>query len=82
MLEKMKFSKSEENANEDLTMANFEDFMNREEINLSRAAKLDDRVGASQKLTRDETPDSLVARVKYEKDSDRVEIDANVEECS
>ena len=32
---------SKENANKDLTMANFKDFINHEEVNLSRAVKVD-----------------------------------------
>ena len=51
---------SKENANKDLTMANFKDFMNHEEVNLLRAVKADNKVGTLQGLTRDKISDSLV----------------------
>ena len=73
---------SKENANKDLTMANFKDFINHEEVNLSRAVKVDNGVGTLQGLTRDKISDSLVARVRYNKSNDHFEIDANVEERS
>ena len=41
---------SKENANKDLTMANFKDFINHEEVNLSRAVKVDNGVGTLQGL--------------------------------
>ena len=73
---------SKQNANKDLTMANFKDFINHEEVNLSRAVKVDNGVGTLQGLTRDKISDSLVARVRYDKSNDHFEIDANVEERS
>ena len=63
-------------------MANFKDFINHEEVNLSRAVKVDNGVGTLQGLTRDKISDSLVARVKYDKEGDRFEINDDVEECS
>ena len=71
---------SKESANKDLTMANFKDFMNHEEVNLLRAVKADNKVGTLQGLTRDKISDSLVARVKYDKEGDRFEINDDVEE--
>ena len=73
---------SKESANKDLTMANFKDFMNHEEVNLLRAVKADNKVGTLQGLIRDKISDSLVARVKYDKEGDRFEINDDVEECS
>ena len=67
---------SKENANKDLMMANHE------EVNLLRAVKADNKVGTLQGLTRDKISDSLVARVKYDKEGDRFEINDDVEECS
>ena len=67
---------SKESTNKDLTMANFKDFINHEEVNLSRAVKVDNGVGTLQGLTRDKISDSLVARVRYNKSNDHFEIDA------
>ena len=53
--------------------------MSHDEVNLLRAAKADDNVGASQGLTRDETSDSLVARVKRNKEGDRLEANDDAE---
>ena len=47
-----------------------------------RAVKADNKVGTLQGLTRDKISDSLVARVKYDKECDRFEINDDVEECS
>ena len=71
-----------ENANKDPIVAILRDIMKHEDIQLVKAVKRDDGIYISQKLARDNVSDSLITRVKFDKETSELNIDNEVDKDS